>query len=76
MEWYLIAGVLLVSIALVGSMVDRLPLTLAVVYLGVGMALGPWGANLLKVDPLLDAGLLERLSEAAVVLSLFGQASG
>lgn len=72
MEWYLIAGVLLVSIALVGSIVDRLPLTLAVVYLGVGMALGPWGANVLQVDPVLDAGLIERLSEAAVVLSLFG----
>ena len=36
-EWYLIAGVLLVGIALAGSMVDSLPLTLAVVYLGVGM---------------------------------------
>lgn len=72
MEWYLIAGVLLVSIALVGSIVDRLPLTLAVVYLGVGVALGPWGANVLRIDPIVDAGLIERLSEVAVVLSLFG----
>jgi NhaP-type Na+/H+ or K+/H+ antiporter len=69
MEWYLIAGVMLVSIALVGSVVDKLPLTLAVVYLGAGMALGPWGAGLLNVDLLLDAGLLERVAEAAVVLS-------
>lgn len=72
MEWYLIAGVMLVSVALVGSIVDQLPLTLAVMYLGGGMALGPWGAGLLDVDVLRDAGLIERLSEAAVVLSLFG----
>jgi sodium/hydrogen antiporter len=72
MEWYLIAGALLVSIALAASFVDRLPLTLAVVYLGVGMALGPWGAGLLEINPIVESGALERLAEAAVVVSLFG----
>lgn len=71
-EWYLIAGVLLVGIALAGSMVDSLPLTLAVVYLGVGMVLGPWGIGLFEFGPISDSALLERLTEAAVVVSLFG----
>ena len=69
--WFVIAGVLLVGVALFGSFLKRLPLTAAVVYLAAGVALGPWGANLLRMDPLEDAKLLERLTEVAVIISLF-----
>lgn len=72
MEWYLIAGVLLVGIALAGSFVEQLPLTLAVVYLGAGIALGPWGIGLFDFSAVADAGLLEVLTEIAVIVSLFG----
>ena len=72
MEWFLIAGALLVGVALAGSAVDRLPLSVPVVYLAVGALLGPWVLGLLDVDPIGDAELLERLTEVAVVISLFG----
>ncbi|HWH13645.1 MAG TPA: cation:proton antiporter [Miltoncostaeaceae bacterium] len=72
MEWFLIAGVLLVGVALAGSAVDRLPMSVPVLYLGVGVLLGPWVTGLLSFDPFAEAELLEVLTEIAVVVSLFG----
>lgn len=69
--WYVIAGVLLIGMALAGTVLKRLPLTAAIFYLAAGAALGPWGVGLLEVDPLADASWLERLTEIAVVISLF-----
>jgi NhaP-type Na+/H+ or K+/H+ antiporter len=69
--WFVIAGALLVGIALAGSVLKRLPLTAAMFYLAAGAALGPWGAGLLHIDILRDAELLERLTEVAVIISLF-----
>jgi NhaP-type Na+/H+ or K+/H+ antiporter len=69
--WFVIAGILLVGIALSGSVLKRLPLTAAVIYLAAGAALGPWGAGLLQIDALRDAELLERITEVAVIISLF-----
>lgn len=72
MEWFLIAGVLLVGVALAGSAVDRLPLSVPVLYLAAGVVLGPWVSGLVDVDPVGDAHVLERVTEVAVVISLFG----
>jgi sodium/hydrogen antiporter len=69
--WFVIAGVLLVGIALTGSVLKRLPLTAAMFYVAAGAVLGPWGAGLLHIDALRDAELLERFTEVAVILSLF-----
>jgi NhaP-type Na+/H+ or K+/H+ antiporter len=69
--WFVIAGALLISVALTGSVLKRLPLTSAIYYLGVGALLGPWGAGLLDLTALDDAEVLERLTEAAVIVSLF-----
>ena len=69
--WFVVAGILLVGIALSGSVLKRLPLTAAVIYLAAGAALGPWGAGLLQIDALRDAELLERFTEVAVIISLF-----
>ena len=41
--WSLIVGVLLVVMALSGSVLARLPLSTAMLYLLVGMAVSPWG---------------------------------
>jgi len=71
-EWFLIAGALLLGVALAGSAVDRLPLSVPVLYLGVGVLLGPWFLGLLSFDPFERAKLLEVLTEIAVVISLFG----
>ena len=69
--WYLTVGALLVLMALAGSVLKRLPVSSAMFYLAVGLALGPLGAGLLRVDIIRDAELVERLTELAVVISLF-----
>jgi NhaP-type Na+/H+ or K+/H+ antiporter len=69
--WFVIVGALLVGVALAGSVLKRLPLTASMFYLAAGAALGPWGAGLLHVDTVEDAAVLERLTEIAVIVSLF-----
>ena len=69
--WYIIAGVLLVGLALAGSLLKRLPLSSSLLYLLVGVLLGPWGVGLIRLDPIRHSALLERLTEFAVILSLF-----
>jgi NhaP-type Na+/H+ or K+/H+ antiporter len=68
---YLLVGGLFVLMALSNSVLKRLPLTTALVYLGVGIAIGPHGAGLLNVDVVADAVPIERLTEVAVIVSLF-----
>jgi NhaP-type Na+/H+ or K+/H+ antiporter len=70
--WFLVVGVLLVGMVAAGTVVRRLPLTTALLYLVVGVALGPAGAGLITLDAVRDAALLERLAEVAVLVSLFG----
>lgn len=69
--WFLVAGLVLTLMALSGSVLRRLPLSAALLYLGVGLAIGPLGFGLLQVQPVEQAALLERLAEVAVILSLF-----
>ena len=69
--WFLIVGAILVAMALAGSVLKRLPLTASMFYLAAGVALGPYGSALLVVDPVGRAGLLERVTEVAVLISLF-----
>lgn len=66
-----IIGVLLIAMTLGGSFVARLPLSAAMLYLAVGYGIGPAGLGLIAFDPLRNPVLLERLSEAAVLISLF-----
>ena len=67
----IIVGTLLIAKTLVGSFLSRLPLSAAMVYLGVGVAIGPLGFGLIRLDALNDVVLLERLTEIAVLISLF-----
>jgi len=69
--WFIVAGALLIGMALAGSALRRAPLTASMFYLGAGAALGPWGAGLLHIDAVEDASALERLTEIAVIISLF-----
>jgi sodium/hydrogen antiporter len=69
--WFIVAGGLLIGVALAGSTLQRAPLTGSMFYLGAGAALGPWGAGLLRIDAVEDASILERLTEIAVIVSLF-----
>jgi len=70
-EWSLFVGALLVTMVLAGTLLGRLPLSSAMVYLALGWLLGPDAANVLRADPYLHAGLLERLAEVALLISLF-----
>ena len=48
----IIVGTLLIAKTLGGSFITRLPISAAMLYLAVGMAIGPWGWGLLKLDAL------------------------
>ncbi|MDO9434275.1 sodium:proton antiporter [Hydrogenophaga sp.] len=69
--WSLIVGTLLVLMALSGSALKHLPLSTAMFYLLVGLAIGPLWFGLARVDPIADSKLLEHLTELVVVVSLF-----
>lgn len=66
-----IIGLLLIAMTLGSSFLSRLPLSSAMLYLGVGMAISPLGLDLLRLAPLHNRVLLERLTEIAVLISLF-----
>ena len=67
----IIVGTLLIAKTLGGSFITRLPLSAAMLYLAVGIAIGPWGWGLLKLDAIKNTVLLERLTEVALLISLF-----
>ena len=69
--WYVVAGLLLIAMALADSFLRRLPLTTGLLYLVAGVLLGPFAIGLIRVDPLLDATLLERIAEIVVIVALF-----
>ncbi len=69
--WALIIGSLLIAMVLSGTLLKRLPLSTAMLYLGAGFALGPAGLAVLMLQPPAHAALLERVAEVAVLISLF-----
>jgi NhaP-type Na+/H+ or K+/H+ antiporter len=69
--WALIIGGLLIIMVLSGTLLKRLPLSTAMLYLAAGFALGPAGWAVLTPNPLVHAALLERMAEVAVLISLF-----
>ncbi len=69
--WSLIVGGLLVVMALSGSVLARLPLSTAMLYLLVGMAVSPWGLGLLWAEGAKHSVVLETLTEVVVLISLF-----
>lgn len=69
--WSLIVGTLLITMALGATVLKRLPLSTAMLYLGVGVGVSPLGLGLLPADPRQHTVLLERMAEVVVLLSLF-----
>ncbi|MFT3848270.1 MAG: cation:proton antiporter [Propionivibrio sp.] len=68
--WALIVGGLMITTALAGTLLKRLPLSPSMLYLAVGYALGRyawWGIPAWQAH----VGLLERVTEAALLISLF-----
>ena len=70
-QWFLLVGGLLLAMGLTSSALKRLPVTSAIIYLAVGMIVGPTVLNLFHFNPLKESALLEVLTEAAVLISLY-----
>jgi len=69
--WTLVIGVLLITMVLSGTLLNRLPMSNAMLYLAAGFALGPAGWAGVMLNPLTHAPFLERVAEVAVLISLF-----
>jgi NhaP-type Na+/H+ or K+/H+ antiporter len=70
-QWFLLLGCLMLARGLWGTPIARLPFTSAIIYLAIGLVLGPLGLNLFAFDLFAAAPLLEVLTEVAVLISLF-----
>jgi NhaP-type Na+/H+ or K+/H+ antiporter len=70
-QWALLLGLLLLGMVAIGTLLGRLPLTAAMVYLTLGALLSPLGTGVLHVHPIEMAATLERAAEAALLISLF-----
>lgn len=70
-QWFLLVGGLLLARGLTASILSRLPVTPAIIYLAVGLLVGPTVLNLFHFNPLKESALLEVLTEVAVLISLF-----
>lgn len=70
LAWLALAGGLLLAMSLSSAYLSRLPVSTALIYLGVGLALGPLGAGVVALDAR-RAPWLEHLTEVAVIVSLF-----
>lgn len=69
--WFLAAGLLLVFMALAGSVLKRLPMSASMFYVAAGVGPGPLGLGLLTVGPVEHAAVLERVTEVVVLVLLF-----
>ena len=67
----LLTGAILIMLALVWSLVERLPLSPGLLYLALGYALGPAGWGIISPDPIRYSVQLERMAEIALLISLF-----
>lgn len=70
-QWFLLVGLLMLARGLAATTISRSPFTSAIVYLGVGLLLGPSFFNLFNFDPLEQSALLEMLAQIALLISLF-----
>lgn len=70
-QWFLLIGGLLLARGATASLLARLPVTPAIIYLAVGMLAGPSVLDAFHFNPLKQSALLEVLTEVAVLISLF-----
>lgn len=70
-NWILTVGVLLLLMALAHPWVQRMPITTTLIYLLLGIALGPQWLGVVAMEPIDHAPLLHRAAEIGVIISLF-----
>lgn len=69
--WFFLVGALLLGMGLTSDFLRRLPVTNAMVYLAVGVVIGPTVLGFFHFNPLKQSELLGMLTELVVLLSLF-----
>jgi NhaP-type Na+/H+ or K+/H+ antiporter len=69
--WALVIGLLLITMALAGASMKRLPVSASMLYLAVGYGLGVAGWGLMEPDSRDVSVILERVTEIALLISLF-----
>ncbi|MES2369086.1 MAG: cation:proton antiporter [Pseudomonadota bacterium] len=70
-QWFIFVGCLLLFMGVTFTVLKRLPVTSAIIYLAVGLLVGPTFLDLFHFNPLKESALLEVLTEVAVLISLF-----
>ncbi|QBE63331.1 cation:proton antiporter [Pseudoduganella lutea] len=70
-QWFVLIGCLMLARGLWGTPIAHLPFTSAMIYLAVGLVVGPFGLGIFSFDLITEAPLLEVLTEVAVLISLF-----
>jgi NhaP-type Na+/H+ or K+/H+ antiporter len=70
-QWFMLVGSLLLVMGLTASLLKRSPITSAIIYLAVGVLVGPTALDLFHFNPLKESALLQELTEVAVLISLF-----
>ncbi len=69
--WYAVIGALLIIAVVTRTFARRLSLNTTMFYLGVGYTMGPSGLGWITLDPVEGSWFTERLTEIAVIISLF-----
>lgn len=70
-QWFLLVGLLMLARGLAATTISRSPFTSAIVYLCVGILLGPSFLGIFSFDPWKQSALLEMLTQTALLISLF-----
>lgn len=69
--WYILIGILLVSVDVLGPLLANKWVSSVQLQLLGGIVAGPWALDLIQLDMLTHAHVLEVISEIAVIISLY-----
>jgi sodium/hydrogen antiporter len=69
--WMALFGIVLLAMALLASHLRRLPVSSSLIYLFLGLGIGPLGFGWLRLDFAQHSVWLEHVTEIAVIVSLF-----
>jgi NhaP-type Na+/H+ or K+/H+ antiporter len=70
-QWFLLVGALLTTTGLWYGDIRKLPITSAIIYLIVGILIGPMVFEVFHFNPLKESRLREAITELAVLISLY-----
>jgi NhaP-type Na+/H+ or K+/H+ antiporter len=71
LQWIALTGAVLLVVALASAHIQRLPVSTSIIYLGLGVLLGPHALGWLVIDLEASASWLGHLTEIAIVFALF-----